>query len=188
MWNGCPTKFRSSFGLCKKFGIVTKGVLTLLIIFKCDVFLGRRETKVKSGSWSSDTSTILSNYLENMIERLIATTHRKSMKTNYHKIWCMFNKFLIRLDKKPESWEDRLVLFAVHLIDNRTQSPTIKSYALAIKSILRLDGIVMSNDNFVMAAIIRACRLQNVRVKARFPISKSILRIMLDKLEIIYDR
>ena len=96
--------------------------------------------------------------MKDIIERLKTKSHIKGTKYNYHKIWCLFNKFRIHLNRRPESWEDRLVLFVAYLIDVKTQSPTIKSYASAIKTVLKLDGIVLE-ENFLMAALTRACTL-----------------------------
>ena len=94
---------------------------------------------------------------------------------------------MIRLDKRPEIWEDHLALFIAHLISVKTQSGTIKSYISAIKAVLKLDGIVMGDDNFRLAAVTRACKLENDRVKARLPISKNLLRIILEKVSMMYE-
>ena len=112
--------------------------------------------------------------------------HKKSTKLNYYTSWCLFNKFIICLDKRADKWEDHLVLFVAHLIGIKTQSGTIKSYTSAIKLVLKLDGIVLE-ENFLLAALMHACKLTNDRVKARLPISKNMLRVMLDKLEMIYE-
>ena len=74
-------------------------------------------------------------------------THRQTTNDNYYGIWKQFNQFFIRLDNKSERWEDRLVLFVAHLIDTgECQSPTLKSYISAIKSILASEGIEISTQ------------------------------------------
>ena len=44
--------------------------------------------------------------------------------------------FFVRLDSKPECWEDRLILYIGFLIEKNRRSSTIKSYISAIKAVL----------------------------------------------------
>ena len=55
---------------------------------------------------------------------------------NYYGIWKTFNQFIVRLDFKPTNWEDRITLFAGHLIHLGRKSNTVKSYISAIKAVL----------------------------------------------------
>ena len=57
-----------------------------------------------------------------------------------------FNEFFIRLDEKPDNWEDRILLFSGYLIDNDKKSSTVKSYISAIKAVLRDDNVEVNED------------------------------------------
>ena len=75
-----------------------------------------------------------------ILRNLLANHDRESTKKNYLSIWRQFNGFLIRLDKKPKQWEDRVALFLAFQVEKGAQSATIKSYTSAIKSVLKDDG------------------------------------------------
>ena len=59
--------------------------------------------------------------------------NRPSMSQNYLSVWRQFNKFVIKLDIKPQTWEEKVSLFLAQLVDSGAQSSTIKSYVSAIK-------------------------------------------------------
>ena len=94
-------------------------------------------------------------------------------------VWKLFNKFFVRLDIKPRAWEDRLTLFVGHLISQNRQSSTVRSYISAIKSVLKSHNINIREDQYLLSSLTRACRLRNDQIKARFPIQKGLLRIIL---------
>ena len=137
-----------------------------------------------SNSWS--TSSYSTDYIENVIERLRVQSLRDSTRELYHKIWCYFNEFLIKLDRKPESWEDRLILFIGNALDEEKESTTLKTYASAIRSVLREDGIELDPNIYALTALTQACKLKNYRVKTRLPIGKNLLRMLLDQFEIMF--
>ena len=56
-------------------------------------------------------------------------------------------------------WEDRIVLFAAHLINERKQSQTVRSYLLAIKAVLSDNDIQVNEDRYLLNSITRACKL-----------------------------
>ena len=116
-----------------------------------------------------------------MIDRFKRERIRDSTKTNYYVVWKLFNEFFIKLDNKPDTWEDRLILFVGHLIQQNKKSQTVRSYVSAIRAVLRDDGIVLNEDKFLLNAITRACRLKNDKVKTRLPIKKPMLHIVLKK-------
>ena len=64
----------------------------------------------------------------------------------------------MRLDTKPSTWEERLVLFVRFLIQQRRKSTTIRSYISAIKSVLRDDGEELNEDIFLLKSLTRACK------------------------------
>ena len=70
----------------------------------------------------------------------------------------------MRLDVKPDSWEDRIMLFTGYLIENQKQSSTVWSYISAIKAILQADGKEIHKNRVLLASITWACRINNDRV------------------------
>ena len=103
-------------------------------------------------------------------------------------MWRQFNKFIIRLDSKPGSWEKCIVLFVAHLIDQKRKSSTIKSYLSAIRSVLKTDGQTKLNEDlFLLTSLIKACKLKNDKVKTRLPISKGILKKLVHKTKLHFE-
>ena len=123
--------------------------------------------------------------IENLIDKLRNKHHRLSMEANYHVIWRIFNEFFLRLDQKPDSWEERLTLFVGYLIDHNRKLSTIKSYISAIKSVLRDDGVILNENRYLIASLTQACRLKNDRVLTRLPIQKQLLNLLVKQLEVI---
>ena len=104
----------------------------------------------------------------------------------YHHIWKLFNQFFIRLDSKPRSWEDRLILFTRFLVNNELQSSTVKTYISAIRGVLREVGMKLAENNFLIMSLTKACRLKNDVVLNRFPILKGMLKLMIDQIGSMY--
>ena len=63
--------------------------------------------------------------------------NRDSTRRNYHTVWKIFSKFYFKLDKKPDTWEDRILLFAGFLIDNNKRASMVNSYVATLKSFKR---------------------------------------------------
>ena len=80
------------------------------------------------------------------MEELKLHRHRDSTKAMYYSVWKAFNQFFIRLDEKPATWEDRLVLFVGYLVQKKLKATTINSYISAIKSVLMQDGVKLNED------------------------------------------
>ena len=115
--------------------------------------------------------------------------HRSSTKRNYRNIWKNFNQFCICLDIKPDSWEDRISLYAGYLVSSNKQSSMVKSYVSAIKGVLEMSGIKVNEDRCLLSSLTRACRLVNDKVRARLPIQRSMLVTILNKLgDIFHDQ
>ena len=66
---------------------------------------------VSSTADSSNSSSISIRDIQHMIENLRSNQHRDTTKKNYYAVWKIFNKFFVKLDCKPNNWEDRLTLF-----------------------------------------------------------------------------
>ena len=92
----------------------------------------------------------------------------------------------MRLDIKPESWEDGLILFAGQLINERKKSTMVKSYISAIKAILNNDGKKLNEDQVLLASITCACRLKYDTNNQKLPIKRGVLGILLSKLDNFY--
>ena len=122
--------------------------------------------------------------IEHIVERLKSQCFRDSTRAMYHKIWNRFSKFFIRLDDKPTSWENRIILFIGYLIEEcKLQSSTIRSYISALKAVLAEDKVKLKQDDFVINSLTRACRLKNDRIVTRLPIHKNFLHLILKKLD-----
>ena len=87
----------------------------------------------------------------------------------------------MRLDRRPASWEDRLVLFTAHLINENKQSATIRSYLSAMRTVLKQEGVVLHEDQFLITSLTKACKLCNDKLKLRLPIQKGMLSIIIRK-------
>ena len=95
----------------------------------------------------------------------------------------MFNQFFIKLDVKPATWEERLILFVGYLVQKRLKANTINSYISAVKAVLKQDDIKISEDRYVLNSLVRACRLQNNHVRIRLPIQKRLCAYLIKQTE-----
>ena len=86
---------------------------------------------------------------------------RDSTNATYLRIWRRFNAFLIKLDKMPKSWEDHTTLFMGYLIDNGSQSQSVKTYISAIKKALLADGYLWDDSKVLLNSLTKACKLKN---------------------------
>ena len=141
--------------------------------------MGQKKDISKSAR-STTESSISTAEVENIVEKLKLERIKDSTKANYYTVWKLFNEFFIKLDVKPDNWEDRLILFVGHLISCEKKSQTVRSYICAIRAVLRDDGITLNEDKFLLKAITRACKLKNDTVRTRLPIKKNMLKIIVD--------
>ena len=121
--------------------------------------------------------------MEGIIDRLKGKGVRNSTNANYLSVWRHFNRFLIRLDDRPKSWEDRVALFCAYLIEDGAQSQTVKSYVSGIKAVLKEDGYDWNENKILISSLTRACKVQNDKVKCRFPIKKGLLELILFEIK-----
>ena len=117
-----------------------------------------------------------------IIENLRTKANRSSTRRNYYSVWRTFNHFYLRLDVKPDSWEERLILFVGHLVNEKKKGGTIRSYICAIKYVLREDGVILNEDKYLLMALTKACRLVNNQVKTRLPIQKGMLALLVKEV------
>ena len=122
--------------------------------------------------------------MERILDQLKANPHRSTTKKTYHKVWEKFNKFVIKLDRIPKKWEQRLSLYIGYVIKyKRLKSTTVKSYISAIKSVLLSDGYQWNNNLFLLDSVIKTCKMENDILKVRLPIGKNLLEIILFQLQ-----
>ena len=140
---------------------------------------------MKDKSSSSRSSTISVDHIHLLIDKLKSHQTRATTRETYHKVWRLFNNFLLRLDKSQYNtcWEDRLVLFGSHLVDEGIQSSTIKCYFAAIKHILRTDGYAWDDGKAMLSTITKSCKLLNDRIMVGLPIRKRLLEIILFEMQ-----
>ena len=133
---------------------------------------------------SSQSSIISTEHLKHTLEKLKNMRHKESTNDKYHSIWTKFNNFVIRLDNKKLSWEERVVYYCTHLIyECNTQSSTIKSYVSAIKDILRADGYEWTDNKMLMTSLVASAKTKNDFSKSKLPIQKGLLDIILYSVE-----
>ena len=96
--------------------------------------------------------------------------------------------FFLRLDVKPLNWEDRLALFVGYLIQSGKQSSTIRSYISAIRAVLKIEGIDINDDVYLLGALTRACKLKNDRIRVRLPLKRSLLNVLIGKLDDLFPK
>ena len=118
--------------------------------------------------------------MENILDKMRFKRNRSSTYDNYCKIWKSFNKFVVRLDAIPDSWEKRVAFYCAYLVQNGIQSMTMRSYVSVIKCILR-EAIDYSwnDDAVIFNSLVRACKLSNDRITTRLPVGGKLLEIIL---------
>ena len=145
----------------------------------------RRRIRIDNETDSS-SSTISSSAIRSIIDKLKYEGRRSSTRKNYHTVWKLFNQFFIKLDVKPATWEDRLILLTGYLIDNGRKSSTVKSYILAIKAVLREDDVELNEDRYLLNSLIKSCRYYNDTVQMRFPICKDLVRLIIQQIPTLF--
>ena len=129
------------------------------------------------------SSSISTDDMFLLIDKLKAERFRSSTKHNYYCVWKCFNKFFLWLDMKPSTWEECLTLFVGFLVKTQKKSNTIRSYISVIKAILMDIGIKLNEDRYLLTSLTRACKLNNDRIRTKLPIQKSLLHQILNKCE-----
>lgn len=130
---------------------------------------------------SSDSSKLSTDFFQRVLEVLEVRAVEDSTLRAYMVSWHALNDFWTQLDIKPETWEDRMALFTAYMIMKRFQPATIKSYISGIKYILNLIDIKVEPSNFKFAALVKAARYKNKKIKMRLPIKLRLLNRILDE-------
>ena len=98
----------------------------------------------------------------------------------------MFNNFFVRLDNKPDDWENHLLLFTGFLIDKKLKSTSIRTYISAIKGILLENDIQIDEDRFLLNSLTRACKIKNDVLFKRLPIENDLLHLLIENIRKLY--
>ena len=126
--------------------------------------------------------------MRGIVEDLRLKQHRNSTMKNYYSIWKVFNEFFIKLDQKPEEWEDRITLFAAYLINQNRKSTTVRLYISAIKAVLGRIKIKVNEDRCLLNSLTRACKLTKDTVTIRRPIHKQMLEMIIKTVHFHFDQ
>ena len=140
----------------------------------------RQNSRMSSRSSTTSGSTISTDELHKIVDNLKSQRFKNSTKRNYYSVWTTFNQFFVKLDHRPDTWEERLTLFIGYLIEQNKKSQTLRSYISAIKAILSEVNFKLNEDKFLLSALTRACKYKNDRVTMRLPIRKGMLKIVME--------
>ena len=121
--------------------------------------------------------------MQNIVEGLKVQRHRDSTKATYYSVWRTFNQFYIKLDVKPPTWEERLVLFVGYLVQQKLKATTVNSYISAIKAVLKQDGVQLNKDRYILNSLVKACKYVNYQVRTRLPIQKRLCAYLIHHTE-----
>ena len=64
----------------------------------------------------------------------------------------------------------------------------VHSYISAIKAVLLVNGIELDENSYLLSVLTHACKFTNDKVRLHMLIHKSILKILLNKLVVLYDQ
>ena len=134
----------------------------------------------------STSSTISTAAIQSIVDKLRLEKNKKTTRSMYYGVWKNFNKFIIRLDNKPKTWEDRIILYTGYLVDSNLKSTTIRSYLSGIRSVLADDGVILNEDRCLLNSLTRACKLINDRVRTRLPIQRGMLNVLLLEIDNLF--
>lgn len=139
-----------------------------------------------SSSSSPDNPTYSYEQYQHILMMIKGMRLRAKTRKLYRNRWVAFNKFLLQFDIMPKTWEERLHIYAAHLVDNKKQSGTVRTYITAIRQILKLSDIEIKEDRYLLSSLIKACKLKNDRLYIRMPIRLSLLKKLLDMVDSYY--
>ena len=80
-------------------------------------FVVKKKRKRKTSKDGSASSTISTDGLQAIVNKLQSHRFRDSTRETYYRVWKIFAEFFLRLDYKPIASEERLTLFTGHMIE-----------------------------------------------------------------------
>ena len=141
----------------------------------------------KNKKTSSTSSSISSRYITNLLEEFKTKQNRKTTGKNYYNVWKNFNRFLIQLDYKPKTWEERAAWYGAYLVDKGVQSSTLRSYISGIKKTLVLDEYAWDDEKLKLSILVNVCKNENDERQTRLPIQNGLLELILFEIERYYE-
>lgn len=106
-----------------------------------------------------------------VLDKMKGMKHKPATRRKYHRVFTGLANFVWRLDKKPNNWGDRLILYIAWLSEvKKLQSSTLKSYISAIKQVLITEGYEINEDRVVLDSIIKTTKARNDKLLRRLPI------------------
>ena len=147
-----------------------------------------KKHKKKASSALSTSSRLSSCKISDIVQRLKLQQYRNSTRRNYYAVWKVFSKFYVRLDHRLMEWSECLTLFVGYLVQKRYQSATVKSYISAIKAVLKEDGVKVTEDQYTLASLVRACKLRNDQIHTRLLIQHSMLSVLLRQINMYFNK
>ena len=140
----------------------------------------KRTSNVSSTTESSRISTAA---IQAIVDSLKSERYRDSTRQTYYRIWKLFNKFFIRLDDKPDTWENRLVLFTSFLMDNQLKLTTVRMYISAIRGVLQENDVELHEDQYLLSSLTKACKVKNDKLITRLRIGKGLLNLLINEVK-----
>lgn len=110
------------------------------------------------------------------------------MRKWYYCRWKAFNKFLIKFDRIPALWEDRILIYATHLVNHKKKLATVKSYLSAIQFMLFEDGVTLHENKLELGAILQACKAANAKLYIRMPIQFKLWNSLMRQASQYYEQ
>lgn len=147
--------------------------------------LSQLDNKSKATSSSGQEQYSLDQF-HRIIDIIKFMRHRANTRLQYHRIWTSFNKFLIKFDRMPATWEDRVYIWVAHLVDNRKSVATVKSYLSAIRQILSSDGVELNEDKALLSSLLTTCKLKNKSLFIRLPIRLKLLQRVIHHTDLLF--
>ena len=110
----------------------------------------KKNMKKKCRSSSTSSSMLSTKEMQMIVDKLSMERCRDSTRKTYHRIWKIFNHFILRLDHKLKTWEEQLILFTGYLVNNNLHSAMVKTYISAIRGVLMEVGIKINENKYLM--------------------------------------
>ncbi len=102
----------------------------------------------------------------------------------YVRAYKAFVEYIRQLDEVPTQWETCIMLFRGHLISQGKSSRTVASYITGVRNRLKLDGVELNENMYIMKLMHRAAQKQDVE-RLRYPITKGLLIQILKRVDLV---
>ena len=175
---------RNSYGQSREFSNVKCNFCSILYHFLYH-FLDVNGISRELEDDSSSSTSISTDSIWFIIDKLKRGRICDPTLHNYYNVWKLFNRFLLKLDRKPNNWEDRLTLFVGYLVEAKKKSQMIKSYISVIKAVLKDVNVDVdvNEDKYLIASLTRACKIRQDVFIQTLPIQKGLMGVIIKKTQ-----